>query len=282
MKFGVHIPNLGDYADPQLIVSMAQTAEERGWDGVFLWDHVLFDPVNPIHVVDPWVAMAAIAQATARVTIGAMVTPPARRRPWKLAREVATLDRLSGGRLVFGAGLGVPRTSEYEIFGEDGDAKVRAQRLDEGLAVLSGLLSGERFSFAGEHFQVGEVQFLPPPVSRVPIWVAGRWPNPRPFERAARWDGVVPEKVGGRMVTAADVAELVAFVSERRDAGSAGDPFDVVIGGYTPADDGEQAAATVAGYAQAGATWWMERVHWNRGTVAENIARIEAGPPSRP
>jgi alkanesulfonate monooxygenase SsuD/methylene tetrahydromethanopterin reductase-like flavin-dependent oxidoreductase (luciferase family) len=280
VKFGVHIPNLGDYADPQLIVSMAQTAEERGWDGVFLWDHVLFDPVNPIHVVDPWVAMAAIAQATARVTIGAMVTPPARRRPWKLAREVATLDRLSGGRLVFGAGLGVPRTSEYEIFGEDGDAKVRAQRLDEGLAVLSGLLSGERFSFAGEHFQVGEVQFLPAPVSRVPIWVAGRWPNPRPFERAARWDGVVPEKVGGRMVTAADVAELVAFVAERREAGSAGDPFDVVIGGYTPAEDREQAAATVAGYAAAGATWWMERVHWNRGTVAENIARIEAGPPA--
>jgi alkanesulfonate monooxygenase SsuD/methylene tetrahydromethanopterin reductase-like flavin-dependent oxidoreductase (luciferase family) len=282
VKFGVHIPNLGDYADPQLLVSMAQTAEERGWDGVFLWDHVLFDPVNPIHVVDPWVAMAAIAQATARVTIGAMVTPPARRRPWKLAREVATLDRLSGGRLVFGAGLGVPRTSEYEIFGEDGDAKVRAQRLDEGLAVLSGLLSGERFSFAGEHFQVGEVQFLPPPVSRVPIWVAGRWPNPRPFERAARWDGVVPEKVGGRMVTAEDVAELVAFVAERRDAGSAGDPFDVVIGGYTPAEDREQAAATVTGYAAAGATWWMERVHWNRGTVAENVARIEAGPPTRP
>jgi alkanesulfonate monooxygenase SsuD/methylene tetrahydromethanopterin reductase-like flavin-dependent oxidoreductase (luciferase family) len=280
VKFGVHIPNLGDYADPQLIVSMAQTAEERGWDGVFLWDHVLFDPVNPIDVIDPWVAMAAIAQATARVTIGAMVTPPARRRPWKLAREVATLDRLSGGRLVFGAGLGVPRTSEYEIFGEDGDAKVRAQRLDEGLAVLSGLLSGERFSFAGEHFQVGEVQFLPAPASRVPIWVAGRWPNPRPFERAARWDGVVPEKVGGRMVTAEDVAELVAFVAERRDAGSAGDPFDVVIGGYTPADDREQAAATVAAYAHAGATWWMERVHWNRGTVAENIARIEAGPPT--
>jgi alkanesulfonate monooxygenase SsuD/methylene tetrahydromethanopterin reductase-like flavin-dependent oxidoreductase (luciferase family) len=282
LKFGVHIPNIGEYADPQLLVSMAQTAEERGWDGVFVWDHVLFDPVNPIHVIDPWVGLAAVAQATTRVTLGTMVTPPARRRPWKLAREVATLDRLSGGRVVFGAGLGVPRASEYEMFGEDGDAHVRAQRLDEGLAVLSGLLSGERFSFAGEHFQVGEVQFLPAPISRVPIWVAGRWPNPRPFERAARWDGVVPEKVGGPMVTTADVADLVAFVARHREGESAARRFDVVIGGSTLGEDRDRAHATVAGYAAAGATWWMERVHWRYGTVAENIARIEAGPPTRP
>lgn len=280
MKFGVHIPNVGEYADPQLIVSMAQTAEERGWDGLFLWDHVLFDPVNPIHVIDPWIAMAAVAQATSRVTLGAMVTPIARRRPWKLAREVATLDRLSEGRVVFGAGLGVPRTAEFEMFGEDGDAKGRAQRLDEGLTILDGLLSGERFSFDGDHFHVGEMRFLPAPERRVPIWVAGRWPNPRPFERAARWDGVVAEKVGGRMVTAADVAELTAFVAERRDAASTAHPFDVVVSGYTSAEDGERTDATVAGYAEAGATWWMERVHPNRGTLPENIARIEAGPPT--
>ena len=109
-----------------------------------------------------------------------------------------------------------------------------AQRLDEGLAVLSGLLSGERFSFDGDHFHVGEMRFLPAPERRVPIWVAGRWPNPRPFERAARWDGVVAEKVGGRMVTAADVAELVAFVARHREGESAARPFDVVIGGSTP------------------------------------------------
>jgi alkanesulfonate monooxygenase SsuD/methylene tetrahydromethanopterin reductase-like flavin-dependent oxidoreductase (luciferase family) len=281
MKFAVHVPNLGEYADPGLLVSMAQTAEERGWDGFFVWDHVLFNVVDPIAVVDPWVALAAVAQATDRLTLGAMVTPVARRRPWKLARELSTLDRLSGGRLVFGVGLGEPRLSEYEVFGEDGDARVRGERLDEGLAIIDGLLSGERFSFEGRHHHVADVQFLPAPPKRIPIWVAGRWPNPRPFVRAARWDGVFPESLDGTRLTPKDITDLLAFINQRREPDDAArGAFDVVIAGDTNAQDHEAAATHVRQYADAGVTWWMERLEPGRGTLADSLRRLEAGPPN--
>jgi alkanesulfonate monooxygenase SsuD/methylene tetrahydromethanopterin reductase-like flavin-dependent oxidoreductase (luciferase family) len=275
----VHVPNLRQYGDPAVLVGLAVDAEAAGWDGFFVWDHILHRRLEPEAVVDPWVVLAACAARTQRIRLGTLITPVARRRPWKLARELATLDQLSGGRVVLGAGLGSPRHDEFEAFGEDGDDRRRAGRLDEGLSVLAGLLSGESFAHSGEYFAVDEMRFLPAPPGgrRVPIWIGGLWPNPRPFRRAARWDGVVPEKVGGQLVTPDELRELVAFVGRERAAAGRHGAFDFVTAGLT---DGPDAAglATTQAYAEAGATWWLERFHPDRGSIADARRRIMAGP----
>lgn len=277
MQFGVHVPNFGHYGDPRVLVDLARLAEDCGWDGFFLWDHVLVDAASPRRVVDPFTALAAIAARTERVRFGALVTPVARRRPWVLARQVATLDALSGGRVIFGAGLGNPRYEEFELFGEDGDDRRRAERLDEGLAILQGLWSGEPFTFAGTHYRIGEATFLPAAPS-VPIWIGGNWPNPRPFRRAARFDGVMPEKVGGLPLTRDELPAALAYVRDHRPAERRERPFDVVIGGRTPGNDRAAAAAVIAAWSAAGATWWMERCE-PRDELRYALDRIRAGPP---
>ena len=192
MLYAIDSPISGDYSDPRLLGELAYLAEQSGWDGFFIWDHLSLEGTQPI--VDPWVALSVMAARTERIRIGTAVTPIPRRRPWRLARETASVDRLSGGRLTLGVGLGEPADSEYERFGEDGSLKTRAAKLDEGLDVLTGLWSGEPFSYHGEHFRVEGARFLPRPVQqpRIPIWVGGQWPNRPPWRRAARWDGVYP------------------------------------------------------------------------------------------
>ena len=205
-----------------------------------------------------------------------MITPLPRRRPWKLARETATLDRLSDGRLDLGVGLGYPPDLEFGMFGEETDDRVRAAMLDEGLAVLDGLWSGEEFNFAGEHYRVEGARFLPTPAQspRVPVWIAGWWPNRRPFRRAARWDGVIPEKVGGDTLTPAEVAEIKDYVAAHRDRDTS---FDIAINGYSGHVDSE---STLADYEAAGVTHWLERIEPNRlFSVGGARELIEAGPP---
>jgi alkanesulfonate monooxygenase SsuD/methylene tetrahydromethanopterin reductase-like flavin-dependent oxidoreductase (luciferase family) len=151
MRFGLHLANFGPVGgDPRLLATLATEAESAGWDGFFLWDHILGDPAWREPMIDPWIGLAAIATATRRLRLGALVTPVPRRRPWHLARETTTLDHLSGGRLVVGVGLGNPPDAEFEHFGEDGDARRRARRLDEGLAILDGLWSGRPSRFDGD------------------------------------------------------------------------------------------------------------------------------------
>jgi alkanesulfonate monooxygenase SsuD/methylene tetrahydromethanopterin reductase-like flavin-dependent oxidoreductase (luciferase family) len=161
LRHAVHVPNLRQYGDPAVLVGLAVDAEAAGWDGFFVWDHILHRRAEPEPVVDPWIVLAACAVRTQRIKLGTLLTPVARRRPWKLAREVATLDQLSGGRAVLGAGLGAPRHDEFEAFGEEADDRRRAARLDEGLEVLAGLLSGEPFSHRGEFHSLDEMRFLP-------------------------------------------------------------------------------------------------------------------------
>ena len=281
MRYGLSVPNLGVYGEPRRLVGLAQAAEAAGWDGFFLWDSVLVDPHRPQPVVDPWVVLAAIATVTERIRLGPMVTPLARRRPWKLARETVSLDHLSGGRLILGVGLGDPAEVEFGHFGEATDARARADRLDEGLAVLAGLWSGRPFAYAGEHFQVREAVFLPTPVQtpRIPIWVGGWWPNRRPMRRAARWDGVFPGKLGDGgvgMLTAAEVREIVAYIGQHR---TASEPFDVVVAGETPGDS-PAAAALVAPYAAAGVTWWLESLPETPASLDAVQMRIRQGPPA--
>lgn len=288
MRFGIYCPNFGTFGDPRRVAEFAQEAEQSGWDGLFLWDHIDRDFDTP--VADPWVALSAAAMLTARIKLGALVTPIARRRPWKLARETATLDQLCDGRLIFGAGLGSKggRDSEWSSFGEELDLKTRAAMLDEGLEVLTGLWSGEHFEHRGEHYRVGGSRFLPRPVQRprIPIWIAGYWPNKKPFLRAARWDGVFPLlRTGGE--PGSDVQELRDCVKFVRDA-RGNDDFDVVhLGSPTPGDDPERAREIVAPYAEAGATWWLERftpdafgASWKgKWPFEAMLKRLAQGPP---
>jgi alkanesulfonate monooxygenase SsuD/methylene tetrahydromethanopterin reductase-like flavin-dependent oxidoreductase (luciferase family) len=178
MRYGLALPTGGQCGDPGFLVELGMLAEESGWDGVFLEDYICFqgDPREP--TCDPWTALAAMAVRTRRVRLGTMVTPISRRRPWKLAREVLAIDQLSAGRMILGVGLGdtgehVVDDVSFSSFGEVRDPRIRAEMLDEGLAVLAGLLTGEPFAFSGRHYSVDQVTFQPSSVQkpRVPIWV---------------------------------------------------------------------------------------------------------------
>lgn len=263
MKTALFVPNVGPFADPGLLVEIARRAEESGWDGFFVWDMLTpaLAPAGPPHAVDPWVVLAAVAAVTSRLRIGPMITPVARRSPAKLARETTSLDHLSGGRLVFGAGLGDKPEEEFAAFGGDPDPRVRAEMLDEGLAVLDGLWSGEPTTFAGRHFAVRETTFLPQPVQqpRIPVWVAGHWPYKRPIRRAARWDGMFP--LGDQDLVPDDYRELMALVREDREDASGWDLAHAVRPGSPVLD--EQALEE---YAAVGVTWCLEMFSPRAGT----------------
>jgi alkanesulfonate monooxygenase SsuD/methylene tetrahydromethanopterin reductase-like flavin-dependent oxidoreductase (luciferase family) len=279
VRFAIGVPTVREYGDPCLLVELAREAESSGWDGFFVWDHLLYGHGDP--VADPWTTTAAIAAATATVRLGVMVSALARRRPWKVARETATLDHLSGGRLVFGAGLGsIPE--EYSGFGEDADNRVRAQRLDEGLDILTGLWTGERFAHRGRHYSVEPTVFLPTPLQspRIPVWIAGRWPNLRPFRRAAQWDGVFPTQEGlghDETMSPGQLRTVVAYTLEHREERQGA--LDVILEGYTPSHS-HQAHELLAPYAEAGLTWWIEKIGWFRGSVEDMRRRVRQGPPA--
>ncbi len=263
MKFGISLPPFGDYADIHHLAAMAKTAEDVGWDGFFLWDHVFFDPSFHPNV-DPWVALAAIALNTRQIRIGTLVTPLARRRPWNLARQTVAIDRLSGGRLTLGVGLGEPAQWDFSFFNEETDPEVRAKKLDEGLKVLTGLWTGEPFHYEGEHYQVKAVKFSPTPMQspRIPIWVGGVWPNKPPMRRAAQWDGFFPIHWQGGM-TPETWKDTMAYIKEYRVTTT---PFDLVNGGKVPDDQWKHSEAIVQPYAEVGVTWWIEDVSpWRFG-----------------
>jgi alkanesulfonate monooxygenase SsuD/methylene tetrahydromethanopterin reductase-like flavin-dependent oxidoreductase (luciferase family) len=278
MRSGISVPCFGDAA---AIVEMGRSAEEAGWDGFFVWDHVLYRAEPSIPIVDPWIVLSAVGATTERIIVGPLVTPLARRRPWKVARETVSLDHITGGRTVLGVGLGWPSRDDFGLFGDSDDERVRGEQLDEALDVVTGLWSGEPFAYRGAHFTVSEVRFLPPPLQqpRIPIWVGGMWPHRRPFERAARWDGAVPLRAVGdrlRMMTPDEIDQLMHVVRERRAPGA---HFDVVLGGQPPEDAGEWSDVAAA-YAEAGATWWLESTDGLPGWEVDLLDRLHRGPPA--
>lgn len=277
MKFGLNLPNFGSFSDVRRTVEFAVEAEQAGWDGLFLWDHLVGEETMGPTRIDPWILLAAIASRTRHLRLGPMVTPLPRRRPWKLARETVTLDHLSSGRLVLGLGLGFP-PEEFTTFGEEADERVRAQKLDEGLEILTGLWSGEPFSFHGRHYRVEETTFLPRPLQRprIPIWIAGVWPHRAPLRRAARWDGVFPIDMNPEnafMPTVPVAREILSYVREHR---SSEEPFDFILAGQTEAD---RAAEKIGPYAEVGATWWLETISDWLGPWEAMRERMLAGPP---
>jgi alkanesulfonate monooxygenase SsuD/methylene tetrahydromethanopterin reductase-like flavin-dependent oxidoreductase (luciferase family) len=276
LHYGYIIPG----GEANEIVTMAREAEDAGWDGVFYWDGIYIESAGPMF--DPWAMLAAIAMRTRRVRIGAMLTPVSRRRPWKLARETMTVDQLSGGRLVLPVGLGALDDGGFGKVGEPTDRKTRAELLDEGLEILTGLWSGEAFSYKGKHYTLKEMTFLPAPVQtpRIPIWVVGAWPRERSMARVLRYDGLLPAKLGAdgsfADVTPDDLRAMKTYIDERRKATT---PFDIVYEGRTPGDDPAGAAEIVRPYAEAGATWWMEAMWEAPNTPSDVRKRIQQGPP---
>lgn len=220
---GIYVSPSDELSDPRLVAELAAEAEAAGWDGFFVWDHLRYSTPRG-EVADPWVTLAAVAMCTERVRIGPLVTPLSRRRVHKVARETVTLDRLSGGRLVLGVGLGSDNHGELDFPGEISDPRARARLLDDGLARLEAYWGGE---------------LPPPPVQqpRIPVWVAGRYPAKAPLRRAARWDGYFPIDLPG--------PDALHEVAEQLP----GPPYDVVVSLAADEDP--------APWARAGATWCL-------------------------
>lgn len=283
MKTALYLPNFGSWGDPAALVSLAVEAETHGWDGFFIWDHI-GGYANTM--VDPWVALGAVAQATADITIGTTVTPVPRRRPHKLARETATVDQLSRGRLVFGVGSGEGEP-EFDHMGENPVHRERGEMLDEALDVITRLWTGRPVDHRGTYYRVEGARFLPTPVQhpRIPIWVGGFWPFTRPMQRAARWDGVMPLlRLSEGESESGALRRCVEYIYAHRETDA---PFDVAYSGVTPGDDPTRAAEIVGSFADAGATWWLEAIAPYRyaGSFAEPWdsqrlrQRVREGPP---
>ena len=272
MKYGFVLPR----GDARTAADFAQAAEKAGWDGFFVWE--------PVWGVDAWVCLTAAAMRTQRIRLGTMITPLSRMRPWKLASETATLDNLSGGRLILSVGLGAIDTG-FDEFGEVTDRRTRAALLDEGLQVLTGLWAGQPFNFQGDHYQVNETKFQPPPPPkqqpRIPIWVVGAWHREKSMRRALRYDGLLPNVMGedGKVrlqpATPDEIREMCSYIQANRRETT---PYDIIVEGETPGNDREAGGAIVRPYAQAGATWWIE-ASWSQQQLEVVLERIKAGPP---
>lgn len=274
MKFGFVFPG----GEACAAADMAFEAEQAGWDGFFVSE--------PVWGHDAWVSLAAAAMRTGRIRLGTMISPLSRMRPWDVASRAATLDRLSGGRVILSVGLGAVDTG-FTAFGEVVDRKTRAELLDEALDIITGLWRGQPFSYDGQHYHVKPTTFYPPPPPAqkplIPIWVVGAWPHEKSMRRALRYDGLIPSAVPAgepaRQASVDELREIGAYVRKNRLEGG---PFDVVVEGTTPGDDRAAAAALVGPWADAGATWWNESM-WGALDDPDGpkavLARIRQGPP---
>jgi alkanesulfonate monooxygenase SsuD/methylene tetrahydromethanopterin reductase-like flavin-dependent oxidoreductase (luciferase family) len=265
MRHAVWVPLFDELADPLVVARLAASAEEAGWDGLFVWDQLWWRPPTSA-VSDPWITLAAVAVATERLRIGPMVTPVARRRPVKLLRETTTLDLLSNGRLTLGVGLGSDRfAGEFSRSGDEVSDRVRAEKMDECLDILTAGWSGETVDHRGKHYVVDSVSFEPRPVAgRIPIWCAGFPGNVKPIRRAARYDGFFPVN----LTSPDQVASAVATLESER--GSL-DGFDVVIS-LEPSTD-------VQPWSEAGATWCLTDFDPETLRLADVQAVVTDGPP---
>jgi alkanesulfonate monooxygenase SsuD/methylene tetrahydromethanopterin reductase-like flavin-dependent oxidoreductase (luciferase family) len=268
MRYGFVVP-WGDAAD---IGDLAEAAEDAGWDGLFVWE--------PVWGVDAWISLGLAAVRTSKIRLGTMLTPPSRRRPWELASQVATVDRLSNGRVTLSVGLGAV-DSGFDTFGEECDTRIRAELMDECLDIMCGLWKGQPYSYDGKHYTVKSTEF--PTIGhieqspRVPIWCVGAIGRPKSMARALRWDGVIPQvlqprsDVGARQAHLNEVAELRATIEAGPNPRA-----DIIV-------EGQWTQHSPAAYKDAGATWWIESM-WGamseHSPVAAAYDRLRLGPPT--
>ena len=265
MRYGIVLPE----GDARVAADFAREAEAAGWDGFFVWE--------PVWGIDAWVCLAAAAMQTDRIRLGTLLSPLSRMRPWKLASETMTVDRLSHGRVVLSVGLGAIETG-FVAFGEELGRKERAELLDEGLDILTGLWRGQPFNFEGKRYHVTETSFAvpPPPVQqpRIPIWVVGAWPHEKSLGRTLRYDGLLPT-VMNRQLEPADVRQMADYVAANRTQMT---PFDIIVEGKTPIGDRAAGAEIVRPWVEAGATWWIE-ARWDEAADV-TLRRMREGPPA--
>lgn len=275
MKYGAYYSGVGDFSNPTLLANLAYEAEECGWDGAFIWDHI----TQPNTAMDPWVIMAAMAMKTNHIKLGPVVTPIARRRPWKLARETVTLDHLTDGRLILGVGLGYSEV-EFDTFSEESNQKVRAEKVDEGLDVLICLWSGKTFNYRGKYYGIKDAQFLPKPVQspRIPIWICGGWPNRKaPFRRASKWDGIIAICTENRAISPTEIEEIKRYIASQRVSR---ETFDIVVILWSEGIHTQEEQKEVERYEKAGVTWWLEDFSIERFHSIEDVrTRLQKGPP---
>ncbi len=266
MKFGFVVP----WGDAEDVGDLAAAAEDAGWHGLFVWE--------PVWGVDAWVSLGLAAVRTSKIRLGTLLTPPSRRRPWELASQVATVDRISAGRVTLSVGLGAI-DSGFDAFGEECDRRTRAELMDESLDIMCGLWGGQPFAYDGAHYTITPTEF--PTIGhtvqqpRVPIWCVGAIGRPKSMARATSWDGVIPQVLGGdgpRQPHLDEVAEL----RSQLDAARPGDHVDIVV-------EGTMSDHSPAAYADAGATWWIESM-WDamaeHSPVTAAYDRLRQGPPT--
>lgn len=278
MKNAVYAPNFGGLGCVEKLVDLAVLAERSGFEGFFLWDHINISGKEALDTVDPIVALSAIITATESICVGPIVTPLARRRPWKVSRELVSLDRLSKGRVIFGTGLGEPPEFEFAAFGEDASPKIRARKVDEGLTIIDKLCSGDELNFKGEFYNVNNVQFNPVAFQepRFPIWVAATLPATAGLKRALKWDGVFPvsrpseeNENGGWADWLPSFEEfnyVIEFVKDNLDADKL-PQFDfvasVILG------EKKVKGTSISDFENSGATWMF---HW----IDESVVDIDS------
>lgn len=282
LHHGLYLQNgpsyLGEMAQPSHALEYAVAAEKAGWDGVFLADafgeeESFFDPI---------VTLSAIASRTNRIKLGTWITPVPRRQPWQLALDLATLDELSDGRVILGAGLGAPWN--YESTGLGYQPNRLGDKYDEALEIITRLWSGDVVSYEGEYFSITDMQLPVIPVQRprIPIWLGFWWPNKKPVRRAANWDGVMPygpsfygaDGVQGEQPTGSMEQEVTDMVTYYREVAQS--PGEILL----PLDVPEAPADIVDLYRDLDVTWTLTTNLLEPDSHQLNIERIQQGPPS--
>jgi alkanesulfonate monooxygenase SsuD/methylene tetrahydromethanopterin reductase-like flavin-dependent oxidoreductase (luciferase family) len=279
MRYAIDVAPLGELADPRAIVGLAVAAEAAGWDGLSTWD--VLGVTMAVEAADPFVVLAAVAEATDQLRLITSVIVLPRRRPQLVAQAAATLDRLSAGRLVLGIGAGAD-PGDFVAFGEPFEAPQRIRRMDEAAVMVDALLRGRRLATTADGDVVKDVAVGLRPVQRPrpPIWLGGM--RPGAIRRAARWDGWIAIAVsedGSRMELQPDsFGEMVQRLhGERAVLGRADERLEVALLGISePAE-----AELVATYEDVGATWWLESLSPLRGSFEQLLGRVQAGPPRR-
>lgn len=292
---GLVFPSVAELADPELLVEFAVAADEAGWDGIFLYDHLIWpftsDPDEYQATVDPWITLAGIATRTDHITLGTWITPVPRRQPWQLANNLATLDHLSNGRVMLGAGLGT--RPDFTRFGRAYDQQRLGEQFDEALDVIAGLWSGDTFSYDGERYTIDDAVMLPTPVQqpRIPIVIGGWWPFKASFHRGARWDGIAPNWPA--MLQGLPDEELDEWPDHIQDAvaqqRSHEEELQEMVEYYRTVADGSgeivlyESSSTPPDFVDLcrnlGATWILSSSVDGSATPSENVERIREGPP---
>ncbi len=268
MKYGFILP----FGDARIAADLARDAEHAGWDGFFMWE--------PVCGVDAWIGLTAAAMQTTRIRLGTMLTPISRMRPWDVASKAATLDRLSGGRLILSIGLGAVDTG-FAQFGEVTDRKLRAERVDESLDIVTGLWHGQPFNYTGKYYQIQELLDAVPPrplqQPRIPIWVVGAWPHPKSMARALKYDGLIPQGMHGDSETSYQAfCDMMQYVQSHQTNTRS---FEIVIDYKVSKEQPSSKCETIRRWAETGATWWIEGL-WEARELTEVQQYILQGPPN--